>query len=537
MKYTFYIILAILLLSTTLVSAQTFEEYKRQVMNEYHQYKSEREKEFNEYRDRVNAEYAAMMQQAWGEYNAYAALKMPTRPEPPTPRVKVPSQKPQAVTMPNNVKPQSQSPKIPEVEPQPIPKVDAIPKDKPKIDSIPKSEPKVSEPISQPSSMPKVEPSSHEESKVEPKPTAKPKQEKPSFKFNYYGMACSVRMDNSFRYSIGSVDNQAIAKAWQQLSNKKSYDLVDELLGLRSLMSLCDWGYVMLIEKLTRAYYGEQTNEAILMQIFLLVQSGYKARIGFSDNKVLLMLAFNDPTISIYNYTYVQNDGTTYYLIDKSLKQGSLRVFDKEFPNESFCSLEIEEQPALPLTQGPKRNLKSKKFKQISFDISTNINLAAFYNEYPHTSNWGIYVNAPFGATTESVLYNKLKTAIAGKSRTEAANMLLDFVQTAFLYKTDQDQFGYERPLFGEELFYYPYCDCEDRAIFYARLVKDLLDLDVILLNYPSHLATAVCFNQNIEGTLIEYKGKKYYVCDPTYINSSIGDEMPDIGDPTIFEL
>ena len=46
-------------------------------------------------------------------------------------------------------------------------------------------------------------------------------------------------------------------------------------------------------------------------------------------------------------------------------------------------------------------------------------------------------------------------------------------------------------------LFYYPYCDCEDRSVLYSYLVRNLLKLDVVLLDYPNHIATAVCFNEN----------------------------------------
>ena len=67
-------------------------------------------------------------------------------------------------------------------------------------------------------------------------------------------------------------------------------------------------------------------------------------------------------------------------------------------------------------------------------------------------------------------------------------------MQTAFDYKTDGDQFGYEKPFFVDELFYYPYSDCEDRAVLYSYLVRTLMGLDVVLLEYPNHMATAVLF-------------------------------------------
>ena len=106
-------------------------------------------------------------------------------------------------------------------------------------------------------------------------------------------------------------------------------------------------------------------------------------------------------------------------------------------------------------------------------------------------------------------------------------NILINFVQTAFQYQTDEQQFGYEKPFFVEELFYYPYSDCEDRSMLFSYLVRKLLGLDVVLLDYPNHIATAVCFKGNVGGDYLMVNGRKYTVCDPTYIGASIGMTMP----------
>ncbi len=120
-----------------------------------------------------------------------------------------------------------------------------------------------------------------------------------------------------------------------------------------------------------------------------------------------------------------------------------------------------------------------------------------------------------------------MRSSIAGKNKSAAANILLHFVQTAFEYATDDEQFGVERPLFADETLFYPYSDCEDRAILYSILVRELLGLDVVLLHYPNHLATAVCFDTEVPGDYLQVDGIRYIVCDPTYINADIGQAMP----------
>jgi hypothetical protein len=105
--------------------------------------------------------------------------------------------------------------------------------------------------------------------------------------------------------------------------------------------------------------------------------------------------------------------------------------------------------------------------------------------------------------------------------------MILRFVQTSFKYKTDDEQFTYEKVFFPEETLYYPYSDCEDRSIMFSYLVETLLDLDVVAVKYDGHLSTAVNFSTKIKGSGFTYKNKKYTIADPTYINANIGRIMP----------
>ncbi len=114
-----------------------------------------------------------------------------------------------------------------------------------------------------------------------------------------------------------------------------------------------------------------------------------------------------------------------------------------------------------------------------------------------------------------------------------AASWLLYWIQTAFMYEYDDKVWGHDRAFFAEETLYYPYCDCEDRSILFSRIVRDLLGIDVILVFYPGHLATAVAFSENVKGDYIEMNGKRYTICDPTYIGTPAGATMPDMNNET----
>lgn len=455
--------------------AQTFDEYKRRVQSEFNQYKSDKEREFKAYRDRINSEFADYMRRTWSEYMLKPAMPVPDMPEPPEPIVKEPT------TEPSN-------------DPVPFDEVSLAPKPvEPPQPVVPLPEPNV--------------------------PT------KATFEFVYYGQKCKIPLENKHRFQLAGVSEGDFADGWMCLSSDEFLPVIAQCLDYRSKLHLCDWGYVRFVEQMAMAFFSSaQLNEARLMQMFILTQSGYKVRIARVGDKLVLLLPSKD---SIYQYPYLSISGCNYYLVDSSFGQSSIKVFNREFPQEQYFSLRIPEQPILPVNRTTPRHLRLGRDSELAVDISVNKNLIEFYNDYPLNSHWDIYANASLSVLAKEQLYPVLRKAIAGKSNLVAANILLHFIQTAFEYETDDKQFGEERALFADETLFYPYSDCEDRAILYSVLVRDLLDLEVVLLYYPGHLATAVCFEtDDVYGDHLQIDGKRYIVCDPTYINADVGQTM-----------
>ncbi|HUN14063.1 hypothetical protein [Alistipes sp.] len=457
------------------VSAQSFEEYRRQALSDFDSYKAEEIRKFKAYRDKVNAEYAEYMRRAWSEYKALPADPVPPRPEPPKPVVKDPDTKPSNDPIPfDNILP-TPAPVLP---PQPV------------------------APLPVPG-----------------------KPARPSFSFTFYGTPCTVGLEEQHRFSLVGIDENKVADAWKLLSSDAYLSVVAECLTWRDKLQLCDWGYMRFLERMTTAFFGtDKSNEARLLQMYILTQSGYKVRIARADERLVLLLPSKN---NIYEYAYLHIGGCKYYVADASMRQKRFYVFDREFPQEQFFSLRIPREPLLSMRAAYARQLTAEGYPEVSANVATNRNLIDFYNDYPLTDAWNIYAEASLSALVKKQLYPILQKAIAGNSKAAAANMLIDWVQTAFDYRTDDEQFGQERPLFADETLYYPYSDCEDRAILYAILIRDLLGLDVVLLHYPEHLATAVCFGDDTPGDHLMIDGRKYIVCDPTYIGATIGETMP----------
>ena len=133
----------------------------------------------------------------------------------------------------------------------------------------------------------------------------------------------------------------------------------------------------------------------------------------------------------------------------------------------------------------------------------------------------------PFEQEVSQPLLNAIKDIVNGLSEQEAVRKLLNWTQTAFVYKLDNEVWGYDRAFFPVETLFYPYCDCEDRSILLSRIIADVLGLESILVLYPGHLAIAVNFHEHTDGDYIEFEGRRFVVCDPTYIGAPIGMTMP----------
>ena len=334
-----------------------------------------------------------------------------------------------------------------------------------------------------------------------------------------YGSSFPVRVEKSKEstYKLKDASEKSVAKMWKRLSCAYFDNIVAESLRQRKENNLCDWAYVKLTEKMANKYFEPGSNEAVVLQMYILTQSGYQMRMARTDNQLLLLMGSKE---KIYRYKYSVMDDVQYYVIDRSMQDKSIYVYDRVFPNEKQLSLAMT-QPKFNLEKTKARTFKANDYPELQVTIESNKNLLDFYDDYPVCGKWNYYSSASLSDVVKKNLYPTLEHAIEGKSELESVNILLNFVQTGFQYATDQEQFGYERPLYPDEMFYYPYCDCEDRSILFSCLVRELLGLDVVLLNYPCHLTTAVRFNEEVEGDYLEVEGDKYIICEPTFVKGA----------------
>lgn len=320
-----------------------------------------------------------------------------------------------------------------------------------------------------------------------------------------------------------ALNENSIADAYEALFLADYKPLLADLKELRENGLNNDWALFAFVSD-TAAQLATGNSRKVLTQ-FLLNQLGFRARVAIvpNENRLALYIA---PDVQLYGVIYVDIDGTRYYDIE-ARKPYSFYMCPKEAPAaKGKIDMHIARTPDFgPATRDAVRKGAGKSAAmQVSATVPEA--LMAYYNRMPQC-DYSVYANATVDPVFKNKVLADLRPAIEGKSETEAAALLLDYVQHAFDYATDGEQFGYEKPFFVEELYYYPKCDCEDRSVFYRFLVRELLGLDVVLLEYPNHLATAVRFNSAVGGDCVVIGGHNYTVCDPTFIGAGIGMAMP----------
>lgn len=485
-RYLIPLILLLILFNFTGFS-QTFEEYKKQQQKEQEKFRKDYNKklkelkgEFDEYVKQQDKKFADYLKKQWDEFQVFKGEKPPERPKP----VKIPKYEPEQI--------------IPDKEPGEIQKLQAIiPKPvKPAQDII---RPLIQESI----------PADYYYDKDH---------------FVFYGNEIQYEYDpDILECYINKLNNTSISN-WFTIASKTNYNrLVNNMLSVKGKYALNDWAYFLLLEKAAGDIFPGNKNNSNILLWFMLLRSGYDAKFAYIDNQSTVLF----PSLQdLYHANYMIIDGKKYYMREY-LGMQPINTYKKDYPGASKI---INFNIYNPINLSNKKAVKSIDIsyngKNYYFELAYNPDMITLYNDYPF-ADMEVYFDASLTAQAKESLSENFLPVLENMTETEAANFLLYFTQNAFEYQIDEAQFGDERFLFPEETIYYPYSDCEDRSAFYAYLVKEFLKLDIIGLEYPWHVATAVKFNDEITGDFVTFDGVNYVIADPTYINAPVGRSMP----------
>jgi hypothetical protein len=308
------------------------------------------------------------------------------------------------------------------------------------------------------------------------------------------------------------------------LTNQKLIRTTLDLFSAAKEVELNDWGYLFLLKCASEKLFT-RVNERVLYTWISLLKTGFDAKIGYDEQNIYLLISTDG---TLFNTRYVGINAINYYIIafkDQKINEQGLKAYETRNPGTlQPISLKMSVMPGFKDLQVNKKIC----FDNDILSINQNKFLISFLKDYPGCE-LTVYFNAPISEKTYTYLDILLKPRLKGKTNVDKVNILLDFIQKSFPYKTDEEQFGREKYMFGDEAIYYPYTDCDDRAVLMTKLVHRYTGLETVGLDYPNHVSTAVKLNDDFRGDYIIYRKEKYFICDPTYIGAIAGMAMEEM--------
>lgn len=338
--------------------------------------------------------------------------------------------------------------------------------------------------------------------------------------FDFYGTAVEMEIPAEYgTFHPSGISEKDVGNFWRRLSSYDFTSMLTRYRQYRQRLGMNDWASYEWTVALSKVIFPQNINgEQAIFTVFFLNQAGLTSKVARIDNNLSCLFCSMQ---QIFARKFVEIGTYKYYLAEAFASADAVYTYDVDFARRTQpFDMRISFAPEF----GKEAKVVVLHSSTFGTDIRTVVGKGAmsFYERYPQV-DVNVYAAAsPQRAFSESLI-SAVEPFLAGKSNVEAVNQLMKFIQKDFNYKTDIEQFGYEKPFFIEENFIFPFNDCEDRAALLAFLVRRLLGLDVLLLDYPNHLNCAICLDGKINGCYVRKGERNFYVCDPTYIGSRVG--------------
>jgi hypothetical protein len=347
--------------------------------------------------------------------------------------------------------------------------------------------------------------------------------------FEFYNDTFNLEVDSSIIVNVPTeLSEQYIKSSYNKVNAGKYSSIIKTLTAYKVKHQLNDWLYYQLIRKTAQQISPKKDNyeRYTFYKWFLLGKSGYDARLTIADNRIIFYV-FNDEDISDIPFVMFKNK--KYMCLNHH--DYAYADLNKVPPHDMISIPEAKEAFSYKVTRMPdfkpedyyeKQIQFSYKHKTYHFNIKLNQDVETIFANYP-VVDFESYFNIPLSKETYGSLIPLLKKNISGMKQKKGIDYLMRFTRYAFLYENDEENFGKEKRLSPEETLFSKYSDCDDRAALFFYLVKEIYNVPMIALLYPTHITMAVQFDTPVGGDPIVYKGKTYSICEPTPQKEDLG--------------
>jgi len=343
-----------------------------------------------------------------------------------------------------------------------------------------------------------------------------------NYSFDFYNGTFNFSADSSFLIHVPKTASASEINNFYNQVNSGNYSaVISSLKDYKTKYNLNDWIYYQLIRKTAEQISPKAKNyfRYTLYKWFLLSKCGYDAKLAVGNEQVIFYVR-NEEDISDIPFFIIDNKKYTclnYHDYGKLFQQAdAYKPINIVIPEaKNTFSYQVTRMPDFKPDRYEEKDVEfSYRQKIYHFKLKVNEEVQTIFKNYPGV-DFESYFNIPLSRETYSSLIPILKSNLKGMDQKKGVDYLMRFTRYAFLYENDEQNFGKEKRLSPEQTLLNKYSDCDDRAALFFYLVKEIYNLPMVALLYPTHLTMAVQFDKPV-GNFIVYKGKKYSFCEPT---------------------
>ena len=355
----------------------------------------------------------------------------------------------------------------------------------------------------------------------------------------YFGDTITIDASPGIQVELERPVNEETVKQFYNTINQTHFQsIVDAILHYKKKEQLDDWLFYQLIRRTAQQLSPKALDyeRYTLYKWFLLVKCGYNAQLAFAKDKLLFYVQSDD---NIYDIPLFIKDGKQYVCLNIhdfgkiDFEKDPLYKVDINIPEAvNAFSYRVNQIPDFKSNVFDEKELRFFYHDKVyQYNVRLDPQMKKLFSNYPSV-DFESYFNIPFSRVTYGSLIPVLKKKLKGMKQHKGIDYLMNFTRHAFMYETDQENFGVEKRLSPEQTLMNEYSDCDDRVALFYYLVKEIYNLPMIVMVYPSHVTLGIEMQKPI-GTPVIYNGRKFSLCEPTpqRLNLPLGKLMPELKD------
>jgi len=198
---------------------------------------------------------------------------------------------------------------------------------------------------------------------------------------DYYGLTLKIPIYNKLPRSLKPIkESNDFTVFWDEMSHFNFKLTTKELNRFAKEYSLNGWSMYNIVQKFSKEIYPKKYEQQLLSW-FLLNKLGYKVKVGFNNEKIVLLSATD---VEVFSTLYFTINDRRYYALDYYLKEdfGSLYTYKKDFPSSNkVIDFSMKKLPLFP-KEPVAKEIKYKEFN-VALKLELNKHLLDYLKTFP----------------------------------------------------------------------------------------------------------------------------------------------------------